>query len=64
SEVLDADAFQPFLEKGIFDAETAASFRANILSKGGSDDPMKLYIQYRGSEPNAVYLLKNRGFVK
>ncbi len=64
SEVLDADAFQPFAEKGIFDRETAQSFRENILSKGGSDEPMKLYIRYRGAEPNPIYLLKNRGFVK
>jgi len=64
SEVLDADAFQPFAEKGIFDRETAQSFRENILSKGGSDEPMKLYIRYRGAEPDPIYLLKNRGFVK
>jgi peptidyl-dipeptidase Dcp len=64
SEVLDSDAFQPFVEKGIFDQATAKSFRENILSKGGSDEPMKLYIRYRGAEPNPIYLLKNRGFVK
>jgi len=64
SEVLDSDAFQPFAEKGIFDQATAKSFRENILSKGGSDEPMKLYIRYRGAEPNPIYLLKNRGFVK
>jgi len=63
SEVLDADAFQPFVEKGVFDTATATSFRENILSKGGSEEPMKLYVRYRGSEPNPVYLLKNRGFV-
>ena len=64
SEVLDADAFQPFVEKGIFHRETAQSFRENILSKGGSDEPMHLYIRYRGAEPNPIYMLKNRGFVK
>lgn len=64
SEVLDADAFQPFAEKGVFDQETARSFREHILSKGGSDAPMTLYIHYRGAEPNPVYLLKNRGFVE
>lgn len=64
AEVLDADAFQPFAEKGIFDKETGASFRNNILSKGNSDDPMTLYKQYRGAEPNSIYLLKNRGFVE
>ena len=63
AEVLDADAFQPFAEKGIFNKEVGASFRENILSKGNSDDAMKLYKQYRGAEPNSIYLLKNRGFV-
>ncbi len=64
AEVLDADAFQPFIEKGVFDQTTAQSFRDNVLSKGGSDDPMVLYKKYRGAEPNPVYLLKNRGFVQ
>ncbi|MDD3356047.1 MAG: M3 family metallopeptidase [Dysgonamonadaceae bacterium] len=63
SEVLDADAFQPFAEKGIFDQESAKSFRENILSKGNSEDPMELYKKYRGAEPDPIYLLKNRGFV-
>lgn len=63
SEVLDADAFQAFVEKGnIFDQETAKSFRENILSKGGSDEPMTLYKKFRGAEPNPKYLLQNRGF--
>jgi peptidyl-dipeptidase Dcp len=61
SEVLDADAFQAFVEKGIFDKETAWSFRENILSKGGTEDPMVLYHRFRGADPNPVYLLKNRG---
>lgn len=64
AEVLDADAFQPFAEKGVFDKATAASFRENILSKGNSDDPMTLYKKYRGAEPNPIYLLKNRGFIQ
>ncbi|MBB4034641.1 peptidyl-dipeptidase Dcp [Dysgonomonas hofstadii] len=65
SEVLDSDAFNAFVEKGnIFDQETAKSFRENVLSKGGSDEPMTLYKKFRGAEPNPVYLLKNRGFVK
>lgn len=64
SEVLDADAFQAFEEKGIFDAETAKSFRENILSKGASDDPMTLYRRFRGADPNPDYLLKNRGFIR
>ncbi len=64
AEVLDADAFQPFVEKGVFDKATATSFRENVLSKGNSDDPMTLYKKYRGAEPNPIYLLKNRGFVQ
>ncbi len=65
SEVLDADAYQAFVEKGnIFDPETAKSFRENVLSKGGTEDPMVLYKRFRGAEPNPTYLLKNRGFVK
>jgi peptidyl-dipeptidase Dcp len=63
SEVLDADAFRAFEEKGIFDRETAKSFRENILSKGASDDPMTLYHRFRGADPNPDYLLKNRGFI-
>ncbi|NDW08945.1 M3 family metallopeptidase [Dysgonomonas sp. 520] len=64
SEVLDSDAFQAFEEKGIFDQATAKSFRENVLSKGNTDDPMTLYVKFRGAEPNPVYMLKNRGFVK
>ncbi len=64
SEVLDADAFELFNEKGLFDQATAKSFKDNILSKGSSEDPMDLYIKYRGAKPNPIYLLKNRGFVK
>ncbi len=64
AEVLDADAFQAFAEKGIFDQETARLFRDNVLSKGNTDDPMTLYKKFRGAEPNPVYLLKNRGFVE
>lgn len=64
SEVLDADAFELFAEKGVFDPATAKSFRDNVLSRGDSEDPMVLYKQFRGAEPDPVYLLKNRGFVK
>lgn len=64
SEVLDADAFEAFVEKGIFDSKTGESFRKNILSKGGSEDPMILYKKFRGAEPDPTYLLKNRGFIK
>lgn len=59
--VLDNDAFEPFKEKGIFDPETAKSFRTNILEKGNTEEPMTLYIKYRGQEPSIEPLLKNRG---
>lgn len=61
AEVLDSDAFQAFKEKGIFDQETASAFRSNILSKGGSEDPMDLYIKFRGKKPSVDALLKKRG---
>ncbi|HNZ68735.1 MAG TPA: M3 family metallopeptidase [Prolixibacteraceae bacterium] len=62
SEVLDADAFEAFKEAGnIFDPAVAKAFRSNILEKGGTEDPMKLYLQFRGKEPNIQPLLKNRG---
>ena len=64
AEVLDADAFQAFVEKGIFDKETARLFRDNVLSKGNTEDPMVLYKKFRGAEPNPIYLLKNRGFIE
>lgn len=63
SEILAADAFNAFKEKGIFDQDTANAFRKYILSKGGTDDPMKLYRQFRGQEPDAKHLLKSRGLV-
>ncbi len=61
AEVLDADAFSVFQEKGIFDRETADSFRKNILEKGGSEHPMKLYKAFRGKEPTTEALLKRCG---
>lgn len=61
AEVLDADAFNAFKENGIFDKATAKSLRDNIYSKGGTEDPMKLYIQFRGAEPNTTPLLERRG---
>lgn len=64
SEVLDADAFEAFVKNGIFDRKTGMSFRENILSKGGSDEPMKLYKQFRGAEPDPTSMLRNRGFIK
>ncbi len=64
SEVLDADAFELFKEKGVFDKETATKFRENVLAKGGTDDPMTLYVAFRGQEPDKDALLRNRGILK
>ena len=61
ANVLDNDAFEAFKENGIFDPETANSFRSNILEKGDSDDPMTLYKNFRGQEPQLEPMLKNRG---
>ncbi|MFI3239993.1 MAG: M3 family metallopeptidase [Bacteroidales bacterium] len=61
AEVLDADAYAVFKKKGLFDAATAKSFRDNILSKGGTIDPMELYIKFKGSEPTIDALLKRDG---
>ena len=61
AEVLDKDAFELFMEKGIFDAETAMSFRRNILEKGGSDEPMDLYRRFRGADPDPAALTRARG---
>lgn len=61
SEVLDADAFQAFKETGLFDKETAAAFRRNILEKGGTEDPMTLYLRFRGSEPEIEPFLIREG---
>ena len=61
AEVLDADAFSLFKEKGIFDVETAKSFEENILSKGGTEPPMALYKRFRGKEPSIEALLKRNG---
>jgi peptidyl-dipeptidase Dcp len=61
SEVLDADAFEAFKERGLFDREIAASFRANILAPGGSEDPDELWQRFRGREPSVEPLLRRRG---
>lgn len=61
AEVLDADAFEAFKENGIFDSATASAFRSNILSKGGTDEPMKLYVQFRGKEPSIDAMLERKG---
>ncbi|MCD4731174.1 MAG: peptidase M3, partial [Bacteroidales bacterium] len=63
AEVLDADAFEAFKETSLFDKETAKAFRENILEKGGTDDPMKLYIQFRGAEPSTEPMLKRKGLI-
>ncbi|MDR3246453.1 MAG: M3 family metallopeptidase [Prevotellaceae bacterium] len=64
SEVLDADAFSMFKENGIFDKTTAESFKNNILTKGGSEDPMKLYVRFRKQEPSIEALLIRSGLKK
>lgn len=61
AEVLDADAFSMFKEHGIFNKDVAKSFRANILSKGGTEHPMTLYKRFRGQEPTIKALLKRNG---
>jgi peptidyl-dipeptidase Dcp len=62
AEVLDADAFRAFKEKGdIFDKETAARFRKCILEKGGAKDAMEMYVDFRGKEPTIDALLDDRG---
>ena len=61
AEVLDKDAFELFMEKGIFDPATARSFRENILEKGGSDEPMELYRRFRGADPDPAALTRARG---
>ncbi len=63
AEVLDADAFEAFKEKGIFDKETATKFKENILSKGGTEKPMELYKKFRGKEPSVDALLKRAGLI-
>ncbi len=63
AEVLDADGFEAFKEKGIFDEATGRSFRKNILEMGGSEEPMTLYKRFRGAEPNPEALLRNRGLI-
>ena len=64
AEVLDADAFSLFKQTGIFNPETAASFRENILSKGGTEHPMTLYKRFRGQEPTIDALLIRNGIKK
>ncbi|MBZ9788151.1 M3 family metallopeptidase [Psychroflexus sp. CAK57W] len=63
AEVLDADAFELFKEKGIFDKSTALKYKENILQKGGTIEPMKLYEKFRGREPDPRALLKRAGLI-
>ena len=64
AEVLDADAFEAFKEKGLFDQETAKSLRENILGAGGTDDPMAMYKRFRGAEPKVEPVLRRKGLLK
>ena len=61
AEVLSSDAFQAFKEKGLFDPSTARAFRKYILSAGGTEEPMALYVKFRGSKPTIEPLLERRG---
>ena len=63
AEVLDADAFSLFQKNGIFNEETANSFRENVLSKGGTEHPMELYKRFRGQEPTIDALLRRNGII-
>lgn len=63
AEVLDADAFAYFKEHGIFNKEIATKFKNNVLSQGGTQDPMELYVKFRGKQPNPEALLKRAGLI-
>ena len=63
AEVLDADAFEYFLEEGIFNKEVATKFKDNVLSKGGTEKPMELYKRFRGKEPKPDALLRRAGLI-
>ncbi|MCK5442467.1 MAG: M3 family metallopeptidase [Maribacter sp.] len=64
AEVLDADAFAYFKEKGVFNKKVASKFKENVLSKGGTENPMVLYKRFRGAEPNVEALLERAGLIK
>lgn len=64
AEVLDADAFAAFKQNGIFDPATAASFKSNILMKGGTENPAVLYRRFRGADPSIDALLRRDGIIK
>ncbi|UOB16346.1 M3 family metallopeptidase [Abyssalbus ytuae] len=64
AEVLDADAFELFKEKGVFNKEVATKFKENVLSKGGTENPMELYKRFRGKEPQPEALLRRAGLIE
>jgi peptidyl-dipeptidase Dcp len=64
AEVLDADAFEYFKEQGIFNKEVASKFKNNVLSQGGTEDPMVLYKRFRGKEPQPEALLRRAGLIE
>ena len=64
AEVLDADAFEFFKEEGIFNSSVAKKFKDNVLSQGGTEDPMVLYKRFRGKEPKPDALLKRAGLIE
>ena len=64
AEVLDADAFEYFKENDLFDPEIAAAFKTHVLSKGGTQDPLELYVKFRGQKPKAEALLRRSGLLK
>lgn len=64
AEVLDNDAFEAFLENGLFDPATAQALRKYILSAGGTEDPLELYIKFRGKAPSKEPMLKKRGLLQ
>ena len=63
AEVLDADAFEFFKETDLFDPKIAEAFKTNVLSKGGTQDPLELYIKFRGQKPKVEALLKRSGLL-
>ena len=63
AEVLDADAFEYFKENDLFDPQIAAAFKTHILSKGGTQDPLKLYVKFRGQKPKTEALLRRSGLL-
>ena len=63
AEVLDADAFEFFLDRGIFNQEVAKAFREHVLSRGGTEHPMELYKRFRGREPDPKALLRREGLI-